>query len=462
MLHIYNNLTKEKEAFTPIQPGKVGIYVCGITVYDYCHIGHARLSVAFDLIVRYLRARGYEVTYVRNITDIDDKIIKRAQENNEDINVLTERFIQAMYEDEEALFVLKPDIIPRATQYIPAMIAIIEKLLAKGHAYIAENGDVNYQVGTFAAYGQLAQQDIEKLRAGARVDILDSKRDPLDFVLWKMSKPGEPSWDSPWGKGRPGWHIECSAMSSEILGKHFDIHGGGMDLIFPHHQNEIAQSEGAFGCKSVNIWMHNGFVTVNREKMSKSLNNFFTIRDVLKEYQPEVVRYFLIASHYRSPINYSLENLSSAQAALERFYTCLRGLPLSEPKLSENTFVSKFFAAMDDDFNTPVALSILFDLVREINRLREESRLDLAAELGAVLIYLANILGILQQQPEAFLQRCITEQEKMKIERIIDARNEARRNRNWHEADRLRAELSDLGVILEDTAEGTVWRRELN
>lgn len=460
MLQIYNTLTRQKETFKPLKPGKVNMYVCGMTVYDYCHVGHARVFVVFDMVSRYLRARGYEVKYVVNITDIDDKIIKRANENQEDFFQLGERFIKAMQEDRQSLNVLPPNVEPRATQYIPQMIAMIETLIAKEFAYVADNGDVYYEVSRFKNYGELAHQAMDKLRAGVRVEVADVKRDPLDFVLWKMAKPGEPSWDSPWGKGRPGWHIECSAMSTEQLGVHFDIHGGGLDLQFPHHQNEIAQSEATTGCKFVNTWMHVGFVQVDQEKMSKSLGNFSTIRDVLAKYPAEVIRYFILASHYRSPINYSAENLNSAKSALERFYLTLRDFPsLPKMNLEENEFAQRFFAAMDDDFNTPIAIAVLFDLVREINRYKEEGDRSTAEKLAVQLKQLAEILGILQHQPNEFLQQGINTDQQEKVTALIAARNAARANKNWPEADRVRQELQAMGIELEDTAAGTVWRR---
>ncbi len=461
MLQIYNTLTQQKEVFKPLKPGKIGLYVCGMTVYDYCHIGHARVLVAFDMVTRYLRSRGYEVNYVRNITDIDDKIIKRAQENNEPYNALTERMIAAMHEDEKKLGILLPNQEPRATDHIPQMIAMIQKLVANGHAYIADNGDVYYQIAKFKDYGQLAHQDLEKLRSGARVAIETTKRDPLDFVLWKLAKPGEPHWESPWGAGRPGWHIECSAMSTDCLGETFDIHGGGFDLTFPHHQNEIAQSEGATGKKFVNLWMHNGFVQVDKEKMSKSLGNFFTLRDVFKEYSAETIRYFLLASHYRSPVNYSQENLQSAHQALERFYMTLRGFGVRGEGIGEATstpFLQRFNEVMDDDFNTPEALAVMFDLVREINRLQQENSQQ-AAQLADLLRHMGSVLGILQQDPEVFLRSGTNDDEVKKIEALIAQRNQARKDKNWAEADRVRAELTSLGVTLEDTAAGTVWRK---
>ncbi|HVV67872.1 MAG TPA: cysteine--tRNA ligase [Gammaproteobacteria bacterium] len=460
MLHIYNSMTKKKELFQPLIPKKVSLYVCGSTVYDYCHIGHGRsIMVVFDMVTRYLRSLGYEVRYVRNITDIDDKIINRANEKGEPITQLTERFIAAMREDELALGANPPDIEPRATLHISAMISLIERLIAKGYAYVAEGG-VFYEVSRFADYGKFSNQSVDKLRSGARVDILETKRDPLDFALWKLAKPGEPSWDSPWGKGRPGWHIECSAMCAECLGEHIDIHGGGLDLVFPHHQNEIAQSEGAFGGRFVNTWMHVGYVQINREKMSKSLGNFSTIRDVLAQYKTEVVRYFLLASHYRSPINYTHENLASAEAALRRLYTSLRGLPVVPESDGGEEFISRFHAAMDDDFNSPLAFSVLFDLAREINRLRDESQIVEAAKLAALLKKLADIFGILKEDPVEFLQSGVADSEASEIERLIALRNTARQNKQWAEADRLRDQLLAMHVLLEDTAEGTIWRKE--
>lgn len=461
MLTIYNTLTRKKEPFQPIIPGKISLYVCGSTVYDYCHIGHGRsIMVVFDVIVRYLRNQGYEVQYVRNITDIDDKIIHRAQENGEDIGALTERFIQAMHEDERALGVLPPDREPRATQSMGAIISLIERLIAKGYAYVLDSGDVYYSVGKFSDYGKFSNQTIEKLRSGARVDILDLKQDPLDFALWKSSKPGEPSWDSPWGKGRPGWHIECSAMVSECLGEHIDIHGGGLDLVFPHHQNEIAQSEAAFEGRFVGTWIHVGYVQINREKMSKSLGNFFTIRDVLAQYDAETIRYFMIASHYRSPINYTRENLESARAALERLYTSIRHLEIPSDSGAETEYFQvRFNAAMDDDFNTPVALSVLFDLAREINRLRDEQHWVEAGRFAAKLLQLSDILGLLRQAPDQFLHAGVGEEEVKEIDDLMMRRHQARRNKDWDEADKVREELTKRGVVLEDTPQGTVWRR---
>lgn len=462
MLKIYNTLTQKKEIFKSIHAKKIGMYVCGMTVYDLCHIGHARVLVAFDVIVRYLTAKGYDVNYVRNITDIDDKIIQRAQENNETVAELTKRMIAAMHHDLAELAILPPTHEPKATDAIPRMCDLIQTLLDKAYAYRAENGDICYAVDRFKTYGQLAHQNLEKLRSGSRVAIDLTKKDPLDFVLWKSAKPDEPSWQSPWGAGRPGWHIECSAMSMAALGEHFDIHGGGLDLVFPHHQNEIAQSEGASGKKFVNTWIHVGFVQVDRQKMSKSLGNFFTLRDVLAQYPAEVIRYFLVASHYRSPIHYSQENLQIAGAALQRLYTSLRGLVEetdnpSNDEIAED-YQEKFYRAMDDDFNTPDALAVLFDLARDINRHREQD-LARAKQLARCLRHLASVLGILQQDPEQFLRSGI-QQDTSQITQLIDARNKARAAKNWQQADKIRDQLLDLGVTLEDTATGTEWRRK--
>jgi cysteinyl-tRNA synthetase len=460
MLQIYNSLSKQKEVFRPIHPGKVNIYVCGMTVYDYCHIGHGRIFVVFDVFTRFLRYRGYKVNYVRNITDIDDKIIKRAQENGESTQALTERTIKAMQEDEAALGVLPPDIIPKATEYVDTIIDMIRILVAKDYGYIAENGDVYFDVKKFPTYGEMAHKDLEKLLVGFRVDIVEAKHDPLDFVLWKLAKPGEPTWDSPWGPGRPGWHIECSAMSNHLLGKHFDIHGGGLDLQFPHHQNEIAQSEAANDCKFVNVWMHVGYVAIDKEKMSKSLGNFFTIREVLQQYDSEVIRYFMLASHYRSPINYSQENLQSAYSAMERIYNCMRGLPDAIENDSEN-YEQKYIAAMEDDLNTPVALAVLFDIVREINSLRDGGEILKAAQLGALLKRLSGILGLVQKNTEEFLRGSLTSAEVEHIEALIKARNNARESKNWQEADRIRIELQSLGIVIEDSSQGTTWRKDV-
>lgn len=457
MLKIYNTLTRQKEQFKPIHPGKVGMYVCGVTIYDHCHIGHGRTFVSFDVVARYLRYSGYQLNYVRNITDVDDKIIKRAAETRVTCDELTERLIGDMHADFDALGMVRPDIEPRATQHISEIIELVESLLAKDHAYVADNGDVMFIVESYADYGKLSGQDLEQLQAGARVDVVDAKRNPLDFVLWKMSKPGEPTWESPWGPGRPGWHIECSAMNSKHLGNHFDIHGGGSDLQFPHHENEIAQSCCAHGGDYVNTWMHSGMVMVDKEKMSKSLGNFFTIRDVLAHYDAETVRYFLMSGHYRSQLNYSEDNLKQARAALERMYTALRDLPLVAAAGGDEQ-VARFKEAMDDDFNTPEAYSALFDLVREINRQKAED-INVAAGLGARLRELGAVLGILQQDPEAFLKGDEADDEVAEIERLIAERNQARADKNWAAADAARNRLTEMGIVLEDSAGKTSWRR---
>ena len=470
MLKIYNTLTRKKELFKPRVEGKVGMYVCGMTVYDYCHVGHARVMVVFDTVARYFRYLDYDLTYVRNITDIDDKIIHRANENGEDFNRLTARFIDAMHEDEQALGVLPPDIEPKATQSIDDIVAMIETLIDNGLAYVGGNGDVFYAVSKFKNYGQLSGKNLDDLQAGERVDVDLAKRNPLDFVLWKMAKPGEPSWQSPWGGGRPGWHIECSAMSTCCLGNHFDIHGGGMDLQFPHHENEIAQSEGATGETFVNLWMHNGFVRINEEKMSKSLGNFFTVREVLKQYKPEIIRFFILSSHYRSPLNYSDEQLNDAGAALKRLYTSLRGVNLAESfvhdtlvRADAEDYKNAFKKAMDDDFNTPVALSVLFDLARELNKAKEID-LEGAQVLAATLKKLANLLGLLQDDPEDFLKSSVIDDDALTneaIEQSIQARLDAKKAKNWALADKIRDDLKEQGVILEDSPNGqTSWRRE--
>ena len=456
-LSLYNTLSKAREPFQPLVGNQVRMYVCGMTVYDFCHIGHARVMVAFDVIARWLRQCGYELTYVRNITDIDDKIIRRAQENGEPFDALTERMIAAMHEDEARLSVLRPDIEPRATGHIAGMHAMIQTLIDKGFAYAPGNGDVYYRVGKFVGYGKLSRKKIEDLRIGARIEVDESKEDPLDFVLWKAAKPGEPSWESPWGAGRPGWHIECSVMSTCCLGETFDIHGGGPDLVFPHHENEIAQSEAATGKPYAATWMHAGAVRVDGEKMSKSLGNFFTIREVLEKYHPEVVRFLLVSSHYRSPINYSEDNLKEAKGALERFYTALRGLPEVEAAGGE-AFAERFAAAMDDDFNTPEAVAVLFEMAREVNRLREAD-LQAAAALAAKLRELAGLLGVLQLEPDAFLQAgAAGKVDAAQVEALIQARLEARAAKNWAESDRIRDELTAMGVVLEDGKGGTTWR----
>jgi len=435
------------------------MYVCGVTVYDFCHLGHARCEVAFDIVHRYLKEKGYKVTFVRNITDIDDKIIHRAAENNEEISALTERMIQAMRDDYEQLGVLPPDHEPRATQYVQQMQNIIQTLIDKGYAYAVQNGDVYYRVKSFKEYGKLSGKVIEELQSGARIEEDAAKEDPLDFVLWKAAKPEEPSWPSPWGDGRPGWHIECSAMCQHTLGDTFDIHGGGPDLKFPHHENEIAQSEAATGKDFAKIWMHAGALRINSEKMSKSLENFFTVRDVLQKYSPEVVRYFLISCHYRSHIDYSEASLQEAEIRLERLYTALNGLNVKNvsPKI-DTSFEKRFYETMDDDFNTPSALSIFFELVREINSTRKQDEQQ-AQSYAALLVKLSSILGILQGDPETYLQSGINIDPKW-IELMIEKRNDAKKARQFSEADRIRDELADKGVQLLDSKEGTSWKVE--
>ncbi|QGR88742.1 cysteine--tRNA ligase [Burkholderia multivorans] len=461
-LRIYNTLARDKQVFVPRQPGEVRMYVCGITVYDYCHVGHARMLVVFDLVQRWLRAIGYRVTYVRNITDIDDKIIRRAVENGETIKSLTDRFIDAMHEDEDALGIQRPDIEPRATQFIPQMLGMIERLEANGYAYQATDGDVNYSVRKFANYGKLSGKSLDDLRAGERVAANDAKEDPLDFVLWKRAKADDPegaSWESKYGMGRPGWHIECSAMGCTLLGEHFDIHGGGQDLQFPHHENEIAQSEGATGQTFVNYWLHNGFVQVDNEKMSKSLGNFFTIREVLERYDAEVMRFFIVRTHYRSPLNYSDVHLDDARASLTRLYTALKDVEPDALALDWNEpHAQRFAAAMNDDFNTPVAIATLFELAGEVNRTRD-------ASLARQLKQLAGLLGLLGREPRAFLQQASGAAQAGarsvdEIEAKIAARAAAKRAKDYAEADRIRAELLDAGVALEDKPGGsTEWRR---
>jgi len=458
MLKIYNDLSRSKETFEPLQPGKVNLYVCGMTVYDLCHLGHARVMVVFDVVYRYLKAVGYDVTYIRNITDIDDKIINRANENGEPFHELTERFIQAMHEDSDALGIIPPDAEPKATDHIAEIISMCEKLIEKGHAYVADNGDVYYDVYSFPTYGKLSGKSLDDLQAGARVEPGDVKRNPLDFALWKSAKPDEPSWQSPWGDGRPGWHIECSAMSTKALGDTFDIHGGGADLTFPHHENEIAQSEGATGHPFVKYWMHNGFVRINDEKMSKSLGNFFTVREILERYQAEEVRYFILTSQYRSPLNYSDEHLDNARNALTRFYTALRGLPEATPT-ADTQFEKDFHAAMQDDFNTPEALATLFELVREINRVRAEDEAA-AASLGALLRQLGDLIGILQSNAESYLRGGASANDgDAEIDALVAQRNEAKANKDWGTADEIRNKLQEMGIVLEDGPSGTTWRR---
>jgi cysteinyl-tRNA synthetase len=456
MLKIYNSLAREKQDFVPLEPGKVRMYVCGMTVYDYCHLGHARVLVVFDVVQRWLRASGLAVTYVRNITDIDDKIIKRALENNETIGELTNRFIHSMDQDAAALGVEKPDHEPRATEYVPQMLGLIGQLEQNGLAYKAADGDVNFSVRKFPGYGKLSGKSLDDLRAGERVEVDTAKQDPLDFVLWKHAKEGEPFWASPWGNGRPGWHIECSAMSSDLLGKHFDIHGGGQDLQFPHHENEIAQSEGAHNCSFVNYWMHNGFVRVDDEKMSKSLGNFFTIREVLKKYDPEVVRFFILRAHYRSPLNYSDVHLDDARHALARLYTALKSVMADTQAVDwSEAHAVRFRRAMDDDFNTPEACAVLFDLAAELNRSKSPG---VAAQLRG----LAALLGLLQRDPQIFLQAAPAIEGELTVERIealIADRVAAKKGKDYAESDRIRAQLLAAGVVLEDGAQGTSWRR---
>ena len=475
MLKIYNSLSRDKQTFIPTEAGKVRMYVCGMTVYDYCHLGHARVMVVFDMISRWLRASDYQVTYVRNITDIDDKIIKRANENNETIGVLTQRFIDAMNEDSARLGIIQPDIEPRATEYIDGMIAMISALIEKGHAYLASNGDVFYSVRSFADYGKLSGKSLDDLRAGERVAVDTFKKDPMDFVLWKSVKPNEPNWPSPWGAGRPGWHIECSAMSSSLLGAHFDIHGGGQDLQFPHHENEIAQSEAAHSCQMANYWMHNGFVRVDDEKMSKSLGNFFTIREVLKKYDAEVVRFFILRAHYRSPLNYSDKHLDDAKASLTRLYTALRGAEVNTHSIDwKHPQAARFKAAMDDDFNSSEAMAVLFDLANEVNKTKSVEAANFLRSLG-------SIVGLLQRDSDEFLKSTISNITYASINAIDgadvlaiqanvrltdvevnekkDLRTKAKTAKNFAEADRIRKELADAGIILEDTPQGTTWRR---
>jgi cysteinyl-tRNA synthetase len=455
MLKIYNTLSRSKQEFVPIEPGRVRMYVCGMTVYDYCHLGHARVMVVFDVVQRWLRASGFDVTYVRNITDIDDKIIRRAAENGESIGALTERFIQAMNEDAARLGVQKPDREPRATEHIGAMLDMIGTLEDKGYAYRAQSGDVNYAVRKFAGYGKLSGKSLDELRAGERVEIDRDKHDPLDFVLWKHAKAGEPAWPSPFGDGRPGWHIECSAMSGELLGERFDIHGGGEDLQFPHHENEIAQSEAAHDCTFVNYWMHNGFVRVDDEKMSKSLGNFHTIRDVLKQYDAEVVRFFILRAHYRSPLNYSDHHLNEARSGLMRLYTALKTVPAAgvAPIDWRTPHAAAFQAAMNDDFNTAEAVAVLFELANEVKK-------SASPQSAAQLKSLGAVLGLLERDPEQFVRGDLPAGwTDARIEEMIAARTLAKRARNFAEADQIRKALTDAGIVLEDSSAGTTWRR---
>jgi cysteinyl-tRNA synthetase len=458
MLQIYNTLTRQKSPFTPIVPGKVGLYVCGITVYDLSHMGHARTYLSFDVMVRYMRYLGYEVKYVRNITDVDDKIIQRAIVNNESTETLTNRTVALMHEDFAALNLLEPDVEPRVTTHMPQIIDVIERLVTKGHAYVANSGDVLFDVSTFDQYGALSKQDLAQLQSGARVEVAAGKDDPLDFVLWKMAKPNEPSWPSPWGEGRPGWHIECSAMNHKHLGKHFDIHGGGSDLTFPHHENEVAQSCCAFDTPYVNTWVHTGMVQVDNEKMSKSLGNFFTLRDVLAQHHKETLRFFLMSAHYRSQLSYSQDNINQAQSALERLYTALRDVtPDTTTELAYAGYLARFEAAMNDDFNTPIAFSVLFDCAKDLNKAKTDNPNE-ACKLAAVLKGLGNILGCLQDEPQAFLQSD-SGIDTAEVEGLIAQRNQARADKDWGAADAARDALTALGVIIEDSANGTTWRK---
>ena len=461
MLEIYNSLTRQKEIFKPIDENNIRMYVCGMTVYDLCHLGHARMLVVFDLVYRVLcYVYGQDkITYVRNITDIDDKIINRANENQEDVSVLTQRFIDEMNQDAQALGILSPNQEPRATTHIQEIIDMVQTLVDKGFAYQGSNGDVYYSVNKFEGYGKLSGRNLEDDRAGARVEVDEAKQDAMDFVLWKAAKPGEPAWDSPWGAGRPGWHIECSAMSTCCLGNHFDIHGGGMDLKFPHHENEIAQSEAATGETFANLWMHNGHVMVDEEKMSKSLNNFFTVREILKLYQPEAVRFFILNSHYRSPLNYSTENLDGAKAALDRFYTALRDVTPGEYETDER--FASFYQALKEDFNTSEAIAIMFDIAKDLNRAKQDNPQQ-ASALAGQLKTLGEILGLLQNSPESFFKQSANDAglNDEAIQQLIDQRLQARQDKNWGEADRIRDELKAQGVILEDGAGGTSWKWE--
>jgi len=461
VIKLYNSLTQRKEEFKPKEEGKVGIYVCGITTYDYLHLGHARMLVAFDVVTRYLRARGFEVKYVRNITDIDDKIINRAMESGELFSDLTDRFIEAMHEDEQALSVLPPNVEPRATGHIAEIVAMIEDLVQKDCAYRADNGDVYFSVTSFPDYGKLSKKKMDELLDGARIEVGELKKDPRDFVLWKASPDEGVGWDSPWGYGRPGWHIECSAMSTCCLGNNFDIHGGGSDLLFPHHENEVAQSEASTGETFANVWMHNGPLRVDNEKMSKSLNNFFTVREILEDYDAEVVRHLLIASHYRSPINYSEQSLKQSTSVLERFYNALKDLDTAGAKsLTNSRYEKAFYAAMDDDFNTPEAFSVLFEMVKEINRQKADDP-DAANQLGALLVRLGGILGILQSSPEEFIRGDVSQDvDAEKIDQLIAAREQARADKDWATADKIRDQLTEMKVVVEDGAGGSGWRIE--
>jgi len=454
-VRIYSTLTRALENLTPLTPGQVRMYVCGMTVYDLCHLGHARSMVAFDVVQRWLRHSGLKVTYVRNVTDIDDKIIRRATENGESIRALTDRMMAALHQDADALGIERPTLEPRATDYVPQMLSLIGQLENKGLAYRVPSGDVNFAVRKFNGYGKLSGKSLDELHAGERVAVLDGKEDPLDFVLWKSAKPEEPQevkWDSPFGAGRPGWHIECSAMACELLGQSFDIHGGGADLQFPHHENEIAQSEGAYGQPMASIWMHNGFINVDNVKMSKSLDNFFTIREVLKLYAPEVVRFFVVRSHYRSALNFSDVHLDDARASLKRLYTALHAVTPADATIEwQDSYAARFKAAMDEDFGTPEAVAVLFELAAEVNRTQ-------SAKLSGLLKSLGGVLGLLQSHPQDFLQAG-SEVDEAQIQSLIEARAAAKASKNFAEADRIRQTLSDMGVLLKDSAQGTQWER---
>lgn len=457
MLKIFNSLMKKKTDFQPIEPNHIRLYVCGNTVYDYAHIGHARGMVVFDTVTRYLRSQGWQVTYVRNITDIDDKIINRARDNNEAWDAVTTFFINAQQEDEQALGLASPDQEPKATEFVGPIIELIQKIIDRGHGYVSDDGSVYFDVRSFKDYGKLSHRDIDDLRSGARVSVGEMKRDPLDFVLWKSAKPGEPSWPSPWGEGRPGWHIECSAMSTTLLGQPFDIHGGGLDLKFPHHENEITQSESACDHGFANTWMHIGLLQINGEKMSKSLGNFVTIRDALKEHHPEVIRYFMLSSHYRSPLNYTENTLSQMRQGLERLYAAVDGLPTAAPAWGD--YQARFNTAMQDDFNTPEAMAVLFEMSREVNRLKEANDLDKAASIAAAMSELGQLLGILREPAEDFLKGEVADSDAAKIDALLKEREQARQDKNWARADEIRDQLMADGIAILDTADGTTWRR---
>ena len=461
MIQIYDSLSQRKREFVPVKPGKVSMYVCGMTVYDHCHVGHSRAWICFDVIARYLQQVGYDVTYVRNITDIDDKIINRANENQATALEWADRFIDSMHEDMAALKITDVDHEPRATQYVPQMIELIEALISKKHAYVTGNGDVCFRVRSFEQYGKLAKRDLDKMRSGARVEVADGKEDPLDFVLWKLAKPGEPSWSSPWGEGRPGWHIECSVMSTDLLGQPFDIHGGGMDLKFPHHENEIAQSEAGCDHAFSNYWMHIGLLQEKKKKMSKSLGNFSTIKEELQKYPQEVLRYMMISAQYRSPVNYTADSVKAGWQSLNRLYTALRGLDLvDEPIDQQGEYWKRFSTVMDDDFNTPEALAVLFDMAHQVNRVKEQGNKEEATAIANQLKAVAKVLAILQLPVESFLQGDVEDGDAAEIERLIEERQQARAAKDWALADQVRDQLAAMSVVIEDGAEGTTWRKE--